>query len=279
MFRLRCLVDNNSLDVNRWQAEHGLAFAIETADGQILFDTGQSGSALLHNAIQMEVDLGQLNALALSHAHYDHTGGIESFLQKSQPGLPIYAHTDLFRERYSIKDGQVRNIGLQISQTDLAEHVTFNLSSKPTQILPGIWTTGEITSRKEFEGRSSHHYIRADQSWQPDPYQDDMALVLEARAGLILVCGCCHAGLLNTMAQVQRIFNQKIIAIVGGTHLGNLDAYTLDHAITTLQATSVEQLPDLFLNHCTGSRALAALTQAFGEKAQACPAGTVLKFS
>jgi 7,8-dihydropterin-6-yl-methyl-4-(beta-D-ribofuranosyl)aminobenzene 5'-phosphate synthase len=276
MFTLHCLVDDNTSDSASFQAEHGLAFAIKGPTGQILFDTGQSGTALVHNAEQLDLDLGQMDALVFSHAHYDHTGGLEAFLQKSRPGLPLYAHPDLFRPRYAIKDGQARSIGLRIAQDDLAKHTNLNLSIEPSQILPEVWTTGEITPRTEFEGRSSHHYIKTNKGWQPDPYRDDMALILEAQSGLIVVCGCCHAGLLNTLAHVRHMINKKIVAIVGGAHLANVDAETLEHAITILRATSSGEIPYLYLNHCTGERALAALSQAFGGKVHPCPAGTVL---
>ncbi len=278
MFMVRCLVDNNTLDAARFRTEHGVSFAIETPTGQLLFDTGQSGDVLVHNATQLGLDLCQMDALVLSHAHYDHTGGLEVFLQKSRLGLPLYAHPDLFRERYAIKDGQTRSIGLQMVQSDLTKHTTLNLSAEPAQVLPGVWITGEITSRTEFEGRSSHHYIQAGNGWQPDPYRDDVALVLETPSGLIVVCGCCHAGLLNTLMHVQHIFGKKIIAIVGGTHLANLDVNTWEHTITILRAISAWDMPYLFLNHCTGERALETLSQAFGKKVKPCPAGTVLRF-
>jgi 7,8-dihydropterin-6-yl-methyl-4-(beta-D-ribofuranosyl)aminobenzene 5'-phosphate synthase len=278
MFTIRCLVDNTTIDVTRFQTEHGLAFSIESSTGGILFDTGQSGSVLLHNAAQIGLDLSQVDALALSHAHYDHTGGLEAFLQKSRPGLSLYAHPDVFRARFAIKDAQVRSLGLSMSQDDLAKNITLRLSSKPAQILPGIWTTGEITGRAEFEGRSAHHFIQADQGWQPDPYLDDMSLVLEAQSGLILVCGCCHAGLLNTLAHVRRVFNQEVAVIMGGAHLANISMDTLEHTINILRATSQVEVPSLYLNHCTGDRALAALSSAFSRKVRSCPAGTVLKF-
>lgn len=278
MFTVRCLVDNNTLEADRFRAEHGVSFAIETPTGQLLFDTGQSGDVLVHNAAQLGIDLCQMDALVLSHAHYDHTGGLEAFLQKSQPGLPLYAHPDLFRKRYAIKDGQARSIGLNISQSNLAKHVTFNLNAAPVQILPGVWTTGEITLRTEFEGRSPHHYIQVGNGWQPDPYRDDMSLVLDSLSGLVVVCGCCHAGLLNTLMQVQRIFDKKIFAIVGGTHLANLNVNTWEHIITILRAISAQDIPYLFLNHCTGQRALDVLSQTFSKKAKPCPAGTVLRF-
>ncbi len=278
MYTVHCIVDDNSSNPVLFQAEHGVAFLIESPAGKVLFDTGQSGTALVNNAANLDIDLHQVDALVLSHAHYDHTGGLEEFLRKSKPGLPLYAHPDLFRQRYAIKDGQTRSIGLRMTKDDLAKHTKLNLNIEPRQILPGVWTTGEITLRTEFEGRSPHHYIQADKGWQPDPYRDDFALVMEAQSGLVIVCGCCHAGLLNTLAHVRRIFNKEIEAVVGGAHLADVEAKALEHAINYLRATSLKDVPYLYLNHCTGERALATLAQAFGKKASPCPAGTVLMF-
>lgn len=279
MVTIRCLIDDKTLDGAIFKAEHGVAFAIETPTGRILFDTGQSGDVLVHNAAQFRLDLNQLDALALSHAHYDHTGGLGIFLQYSRPGLPLYAHPDLFRERYAIKDGQIRSIGMRMAQDELAKHVILNLSTEPSQILPGVWTTGEITTRTEFEGRSPHHYIQIDKDMQPDPYRDDMSLILETQSGLLLLCGCCHAGLLNTLAHVRNVFNKDIIAIVGGAHLANVDAETLEYTIPILRGANTRETPYLYLNHCTGERALVAFSQAFGSKVRSCPAGTVLMFT
>lgn len=279
MFTVHCLVDNRTIDAAAFRAEHGLALVVETPDGRILFDTGQSGEALLQNAARAGVDLCRVDALALSHAHYDHSGGLSAFLEASRSGLPLYAHSDLFRPRYAIKDGEARHIGMSIVQSDLAQRMQLRLSAEPMQILPGVWTTGEIDERPFFEGRSSHHYVQTEHGWLPDPYRDDLSLVLETGSGVILVCGCCHAGLLNTLAHVRRMFAQRaVIAILGGAHLAYLDEHTLGQTIDVLRKTCIDYLPNLYLNHCTGERALAALAEAFGEKVSPFPAGAVLRF-
>lgn len=279
-FTLRCLVDNNTLDAASFWAEHGVAFAIETPAGHLLFDTGQSGEALAHNAARLGVDLSRIDAIAFSHAHYDHTGGLETFLRHSRPGLPLYAHPDLFRERFSLKNNQPRPIGLSVSQTDLAQQTTLHLSAAPQEILPHVWTTGQITARAEFEGRSPHHYIQADDGgWVTDPYLDDMALVLKTSTGLVVVCGCCHAGLINTLTHVRQLFSGEIRAIIGGTHLANVEAESLERAIAFLRAVNINCPPDLYLNHCSGEHALDILAQSFGEKVKPCLVGTTLKFN
>jgi len=155
MITLHCVVDNSALRGSAVWGEHGLAFWIETPDGSLLFDTGQSGDVLLHNAKMKGIEFSSCDAVALSGAHYDHTGGIERFVNLSRPGIPLYASPDLFRERFSIKNGQTRHIGLRLSQAEIARHMDLRLSAGPQEILPGIWTSGEIGERHDFEGRSA----------------------------------------------------------------------------------------------------------------------------
>ena len=102
-----------------------------------------------------------------------------------------------------------------------------------------------------------------------------MALVLESRKGWVVVCGCCHAGLFNTLAHVRRTFGTDITAVAGGTHLLHADGAHLRHVIEVLRDLGV---PRFHLNHCTGQRAYVTLAQAFGEKAAPRPAGTRLSF-
>jgi 7,8-dihydropterin-6-yl-methyl-4-(beta-D-ribofuranosyl)aminobenzene 5'-phosphate synthase len=223
-------------------------------------------------------DFKQCSAVALSHAHYDHTGGLERFFRLSRPGIPLYGSPDIFRERFSIKDGETRSIGLRMSPGDLAKRTTSHLSAEPVEVLPGVWTTGEIRERLDFEGRSSQHQIRVGDTWQPDPYQDDLSLVLQTSQGLVVICGCCHAGLLNTLAHVRRFFSQPIRAVIGGTHLEAAGPKALEHVIAELREHKEERVPDLYLNHCTGEHAFVALANALRDKVNSCPAGTVLEF-
>jgi 7,8-dihydropterin-6-yl-methyl-4-(beta-D-ribofuranosyl)aminobenzene 5'-phosphate synthase len=102
--------------------------------------------------------------------------------------------------------------------------------------------------------------------------------VLQTSQGLVVVCGCCHAGLLNTLAHIQRSFSQPLRAIIGGTHLADAGPEALDHVIAELRQRCEGHVPDLYLDHCTGEHALAVLVQAFGERVHPCPAGTVLTF-
>jgi len=275
MIKTTCLVDNAAQRGSPLWGEHGAAFLIETEAGRVLFDTGQSGTVLLHNMETLEIDPQTIDALAISHAHYDHTGGLSTLLERACPGLPLYAHPDLSRKRFSQHQGEPKSIGLSLAQETLAARTTLCLSAKPQEILPGIWTSGEIASRPETEGRSAHHLVRAEEGWSPDPYRDDMSLVLELDPGLVLLCGCCHAGLLNTLAHVERTFERAIVAIAGGTHLVNADAEHLQRVGRVL--TEMESVQRLYLNHCSGEGAFHSLLLTLGPTIiRSCPAGTRL---
>ena len=140
-----------------------------------------------------------------------------------------------------------------------------------------VWTTGEITSRTEFEGRSPHHYIQAGNGWQPDPYRDDISLVLKTNQGLVVICGCCHAGILNTLFHVERKFGGPILAVLGGLHLLYAEDQYLEHVVQVFD----ERFPDVsfYLNHCTGENAFNKLAAAFGSQIRACPAGTLVNIN
>ncbi|MBE0697252.1 MAG: MBL fold metallo-hydrolase [Anaerolineaceae bacterium] len=275
MAKIICVVDNEALIDSNLNSEHGLSFWIETEDGNILFDSGQTAAALAHNLARLGLSPGDIDGLVLSHAHSDHTGGLEVVLSKNTR-LTLFAHADVFRPRYALRKGAYESIGLALEQADLARRVQVKLSDTPLEILPNLWTTGDIYERLEPEGSGAHLFIRGGDGWQPDPYRDDLSLVLKTPAGLVLICGCCHAGILNVLYHVERTFSAPIIAVIGGTHLVSADDPALEHVIQVLN----ERFPNLtfYLNHCTGKPAFKKLVDSFGSRVNPCPAGTVVNF-
>jgi 7,8-dihydropterin-6-yl-methyl-4-(beta-D-ribofuranosyl)aminobenzene 5'-phosphate synthase len=236
MSKITCVVDNAVQPRSPFWGEHGLAFRIEVDQACTLFDTGRSGSVLLHNlGVLGECPRGA-SALILNHAHTDHTGGLVAVLSQ-KPGMPVYASPDIFRPRYMLQAGEYKSIGLSLTQDQFTDLADLHLSDVPVEVLPGLWTTGEIRERPEPEGRSPGHFVPDGDDWQPDPYRDDMSLVLEARQGVVVICGCCHAGLLNTLAHVRRTFQRPIGAVLGGTHLIDADEAYLSHTVDELRDT------------------------------------------
>lgn len=211
----------------------------------------------------------------LSHAHNDHTGGLP-FVLAQRPGVPLYASPDIGRPRFSRKQGRHHFIGLPQPLDALAQVADLRLHAEPIEVLPGIWTTGEIHARPEQEGSSPNLVVPEGDGWRPDRYRDDMSMVVETTEGLVLVCGCCHAGLLNTLAHVMRTFQRQPVAVVGGTHLVSAEGAILQHIVEVL-GTSYAPMR-FYPNHCTGQRAYVALASAFGDAVQPFSAGMTLTF-
>ena len=275
--RVICVIDDAVQRSSPYWGEHGLAFLIEAEGRCVLFDTGQSGTVLLHNLGLLGIDPQTIDALAISHGHYDHTGGLPALVESLRPGTALYANPDLFRERFSRREGQVRSIGPSLTREALAARLTLNLNAKPQEILPGLWTTGEILKRPEPEGKSDYHLMREGEALVADAYLDDMALVFTVGDHLVLLCGCCHAGLLNTLAHVQQAFERPTSIIAGGLHLTSATAQDLQHVGQVLM--SMPALQRVYPNHCTGEAAFVALTQILGPSVvRPFPVGTVLEF-
>jgi 7,8-dihydropterin-6-yl-methyl-4-(beta-D-ribofuranosyl)aminobenzene 5'-phosphate synthase len=219
----------------------------------------------LHNLEMAGLEPGRIEAVILSHGHHDHTGGLAALLERA-PGLPVYAHPDLYRERFARSDSSLRPVGPPFTASDLEGRALFHLSSEPQEVLPGVWSTGEILPRPEAEGRGPGHLVRGEEGWDPDPYRDDMSVVVRVGKDLVLVCGCCHAGLLNTLDPV---------AVVGGLHLVSADTPTMDHIVQELAGYGPAHF---WVGHCTGDRGFLRLKMAFGARVALYVAGTELTF-
>lgn len=273
-----CVVDDAVQRSSPFWGEHGLSLLVEKGGKRLLFDTGQSGTVLFRNLGLMDIDPKTIDAVAISHAHYDHTGGLPALSERVRPGLPLYANPDLFRARYSRKEGEVEEIGLGLTRGELGRHFALKLHAAPQEIFSGLWTTGEISQRPEAEGRSERHLMRKDEELVPDAYRDDMSLVLDLGDHLALLCGCCHAGLLNTLVHVERTYEQPIAVIAGGLHLTSATDDELQKVGRVLAA--MPALRRVYPNHCSGEAAFVALTQALGAHiVRPCPVGTRLDLS
>jgi 7,8-dihydropterin-6-yl-methyl-4-(beta-D-ribofuranosyl)aminobenzene 5'-phosphate synthase len=256
-------------------SEHGLAFLIEAGNKRVLFDTGQSGTILLHNLKVLELDPVTIDALVLSHAHNDHAGGLSELMYHLRPGIPFHAHPDIFRERFSKKGGETHNKAFSTTRQTLEALFELRLNTDPQEILPGVWTTGGISERPEPEGRSPDHLMREGDELVPDAYRDDMALMLEVGDHLVLICGCCHAGLLNTLAHTERTFSAPIAIIAGGLHLTANTDDQLRRVADVLSSKST--LQRVYPTHCTGEVAIVTLTNVLGPSViKPCSAGTKL---
>ena len=244
--------------------EHGLSLFLNIEGRQWLFDAGQSG-LLIDNARRLGIDLKQLEGIILSHGHYDHTGGLKSILGETGD-IPVYAHPGIFRERFSLKKkGVIKPVGLPFSRQLLEESgARFSLSVTGREINPGMYLSGEIPRRTSFERGDPFLVIRDDERYLSDPFIDDQFLTIDCDDGVIMITGCCHAGLINSLREVREIHpGKKIKAIVGGLHLHAADQTMLEKIIKALEPFAPEEI---IAGHCTGAAAESSLANAVGSR-------------
>lgn len=272
--RITCVIDNCVARGSSFWGEHGLAMLIATDQGTLLWDTGGSGDVLAHNLRELGVAFKEIDCVALSHSHHDHTGGLATVLER-RPGVAVHMHPAAFEPRYSKRPDRRGNIGLAMSVEVLSSSALLSMHEAPAKLLEGVYVTGSVQPRPHPRGASAHHVVMRDGREIPDPYADDMSLVLETPEGLVLVCGCCHAGLRNTLTFVRAHWDAAIRAVFGGTHLATAQDEELDAVVREMNALG---RPHLYLNHCTGERAIARLQRVWPDRVHPMPAGTTVTF-
>lgn len=261
-------------------AEHGWAAIIETmAAGEthtILLDAGLSESTLLHNMRCLKIDPAAIEALVVSHGHDDHTGAVTSLLRRLGRPLPIYAHPAAFRERWHIPpDGPRRGPWVIKPEAWEAAGGQIAFTEGPVEAAPGCIVTGGVPRETDFEHPPQHQYYREKDAFYPETLPDDQAVVAVVRGkGLVVISGCAHAGIVNTVRYAQRITGQgRVWAVAGGFHLGRASAAQIEATIAGLKAAGPRLVAP---GHCTGFAALCAFARAMPETFALNVVGTVI---
>jgi 7,8-dihydropterin-6-yl-methyl-4-(beta-D-ribofuranosyl)aminobenzene 5'-phosphate synthase len=262
--RVTTLSENTTTKVGLL-AEHGLSMLLEVDDRPpVLLDTGQTGTAV-HNARALGVDLSRVRHLVLSHGHQDHTGGLRDVLAQTGE-VNVYAHADAWRPRYAVRKGEKpRYSGLPFVREQLeAMGATFHLSDEPQVILDGVMTTGFVPRTTDFERLDADLKVRGEGGLEQDQIPDDQAVIVKTPEGLVVLLGCAHSGIVNTLAHAREVANEgRIHAVLGGTHLGFASKEQLERTVEALRGLDIQRLG---VSHCTGLPAAARLAAEFGER-------------
>lgn len=255
MIKVTTLVDNHAFA--GFKAEHGYSLYIEAGQCRILFDTGQ-GEAFNYNLQKLGIEAGKIDFLVLSHGHYDHTGGLKFFLDNNHHAR-VYSLPGVSANRYRRReDGAAKYIGMppacQQAFANLPAWRRCHPESDDSGIgylIPGIGLTGRIPRICEFEPPEDYFFLD-EATEKPDEILDDNSLWLETPTGIILFCGCCHAGLVNTVNAIKEFVEEKfkLRGIIGGMHLANATLRKLTNTVAF-----INQLKPEFLipAHCTGA--------------------------
>lgn len=238
-------------------AGHGLAFLVEITKGKdsfcLLVDTGNAFEPFKHNMEALGRTPTEVDALFLSHGHPDHYGGLFGFLEWRGSPLPVYCHPDVFWPKYLMTPrGKVGPWKLERDKLEAAG-VQLHCNTKVQQLREGVYLTGEIPRRTDFEGPMPGAKIIKDDQDMDDPLVDEQALVVNlGEKGLVVVSTCSHPGIVNTINYAREITgNSNICAIIGGLHLAQVSQEVLTQTVSRLRDSGAELV---LTGHCTGFR-------------------------
>ena len=245
--------------------EHGLAWWIDTGAHRVLFDTGQ-GMALRPNAARLGIDLARADAIILSHGHFDHVGGLEAALGAA-PRASLFLHPRAVEAKFTGTDpAAARRISIPWVETAGFQGGSRRVvaTPAPSEAAPGVWTTGEIPRANDFEDTGGPFFLDGALT-RPDPLLDDQAVYLPTPKGVIIICGCAHAGVVNTLAHIARLTGgAPVRALFGGLHLERASPRRMEETVRALQTYRPCQMG---FCHCTG---LGAIRRLWGEFPDAC---------
>jgi 7,8-dihydropterin-6-yl-methyl-4-(beta-D-ribofuranosyl)aminobenzene 5'-phosphate synthase len=243
-------------------AEHGLSCLVRVFTGNkehtILLDAGLSRDCLFHNTCQLGIDLHSVEAVVLSHGHFDHSGGLADLFQRGTRQIPLIAHPDAFLRRRvnnpvrgPVELPQLDAVALKKAGADIL------LRREPSTLAGGhLLVTGEVERTTPFEKGFPGMEAFTDNHWSPDPINDDQALVINVKGkGLIVISGCAHAGIINTMEYARKVSGvEHVHAVIGGFHLtGPLFDPVIQPTIDAMKQIDPEYIIPM---HCTGWNAI-----------------------
>ncbi|HMB00944.1 MAG TPA: MBL fold metallo-hydrolase [Spirochaetota bacterium] len=255
-----------------FQKEHGLSLLVQTGTKAVLLDSGQ-GQTFAHNCQQAGIDPFALTYHVISHGHYDHTGALADLLQNGSL-QKIFYHPDIFLKRYSLHPGKPAHL-ISVPRPALKKLAAYKKSgritvTKPHNITACIGVTGPIPRINPYEDTGGPFFL--DQNRQKtDLINDDQALWLDTVQGLIIICGCCHAGLINTVNYIRKISGRKqLLAVMGGLHLKAAVPARLEQTAAFLKKSRCRRIIPL---HCTGKKATDFLKQQLKDRITELRAG------
>lgn len=268
-------------------AEHGLSYYIETVVGGktsvCMFDYGLDAVGVLNNIALLGLDVGTVNAFGLSHGHYDHYSGAVAIFRQNHSriarGTPFFVGEEAFAQRYSLRPNITEHADLGQLRREDVEALGLKVVevSKPTQIIPGAYFTGNIDRVTAYEKVPPTMLIKRGEKPEQDDFRGEQALFFNVKEkGLVVLSGCAHAGIVNTVKQAQKAAGtDRLHAIMGGFHLVNAKSEVIQNTVSDIKALKPDHIVP---THCTGFEAIVAFSKELPNEFTLNTVGTRYRF-
>jgi 7,8-dihydropterin-6-yl-methyl-4-(beta-D-ribofuranosyl)aminobenzene 5'-phosphate synthase len=248
---------------NSFLAEHGFSCLIKASAGTeehtVLMDVGTSGTCLLHNADLLKIDLTKVESVIISHGHFDHFWALQKVIGRFRKGIPLILHPEAFLQRRI----NIPALGVQRELPPLDENILKEVGVELKKVREDstlasglILVLGEVERETSFEKGFPGAEAKIDGRWVADPFRDDRGVVVKVKdKGLIIVGGCSHAGIINTVKHAQKVTRtNKIHAVLGGFHLtGPMFEPIIEPTIEEMKKVDPTFVIPM---HCTGWKAI-----------------------
>jgi len=279
--RITTLIENTAGWVNVL-GEWGLSMLVETDDCTILSDTGTS-EATAHNARSLGVSLEGVEAVVISHGHFDHAGGLLDLLPLIRKPVDVMGHPDIWARKYAYHPGHkvceyntgvdYEYIGIPYAREQAEKWgARFVIGAEPVWLTDTVVTSGEVPMRTGYETIDPMLMVLDDGEYKPDPLADDQSIFIKTEHGLVAVLGCAHRGIINHLLRgIELTGVDRVHAVIGGTHLGPASVDRIQKTIKELRRMEVKIVA---ASHCTGLRAACVLQHEFGDSFLFNNAGT-----
>ncbi len=268
-------------------AEHGLSYYVETViNGKAsvcMFDYGLDPLGVMNNITLLGLDIGKTGAFSLSHGHYDHFTGAVSILKQNHSliagGTPFYVGDEAFARRYSLRPGRSEYDDLGQLNREAIEALGLKIVEvkNPTQIIPGAYFTGNIERVTAYEKVAPNYLIKRGEKQERDDFRGEQALFFNVKGkGLVVLSGCAHVGIVNTVKHAQKVSDtDKIHAVMGGFHLINTKPEVIQNTVADIKAMKPEYI---IPTHCTGFEAMVSFSREMPNEFILNTAGTKYTF-
>jgi len=257
LIRITTLIENTKGEHLALKNEHGISFHVEANGRTVLFDTGQSGT-FLQNAEQLRIDLTGLEFVALSHGHYDHSGGLLALSEKAKK-FEVVVGKGFFEEKYAaLPGGGHEFLGNNFSAGDLRTRgIRFSeMPDSVKELVPGVFAMGNFPRIHPDEVIRDRFKLLKDGVFTTDRFDDEIMLVVDTPKGLVAILGCSHPGMRNMLDAVKSHFNKHLYAVLGGTHLVEAAPGAMKASIDYLENSDLDVIG---VSHCTGAGAMTTL--------------------